>query len=572
MTINIYAILLILSAGAIFALITLGRKQNITIYLLLFVTIFISIMGQYTISVASSIEVALVGHRIHYIGATFAPPCILFCIAKLCKIKVPKPFYFGLILSSIVILYLSYNIDSQTIYYSNFNIETEYNMTYINKEYGPVHFIYPLFLIGNILAIIGLVLYSHIWKRDVSRKVSLLLFILSFFSVSLYFTEKILDTSIVLHTIAYIISELIILILIRRIGMYEISDSISRSIEENSTYGYVIFDNNLRYMGSNTTANVFLPELNNLHVDEKLSETDTPIIYNKLKRWFDNPRNNFSVSIEIDDRILRCNTKKLNFGSSTNNIGYYIELIDTTQQHKYLELLNSYNSTLEEEVAQKTDRIEMLQDKLILGMSDMIENRDNNTGGHVKRTSLAIRIFTDELKKHADKLGINEQFLKNIAKAAPMHDLGKIAVDDRILRKPGKFTPEEFEEMKTHSKKGAKIISQILDGIDDKDFYEIAVNVAHYHHEKYNGQGYPNGLAGKSIPIEARIMALVDVFDALVSKRCYKEKMNFDDAFTIIKESIGSHFDPELGELFLKCRLRLENFYIGIEENDNEQT
>ncbi len=98
MTINFYAILLILSAGAIFALITLGRKQNISIYLLLFGTIFISIMGQYTISVASSLEVALVGHRIHYIGAAFTPPCILFCIAKLCKIKIPKPFYFGLIL------------------------------------------------------------------------------------------------------------------------------------------------------------------------------------------------------------------------------------------------------------------------------------------------------------------------------------------------------------------------------------------------------------------------------------------------------------------------------------------
>ena len=149
-----------------------------------------------------------------------------------------------------------------------------------------------------------------------------------------------------------------------------------------------------------------------------------------------------------------------------------------------------------------------------------------------------------------------------------MHDLGKIAVQDVILRKPGKFSSVEFEEMKTHSEKGAKIVTQMLDGLEDKDFFDIAVNIAHYHHEKWNGKGYPSKLAGKAIPIEARIMALVDVFDALVSKRCYKEKMNFDDAFHIIEESLGTHFDPDLGELFLKCRLRLEQFYNGIEEKE----
>ena len=237
-----------------------------------------------------------------------------------------------------------------------------------------------------------------------------------------------------------------------------------------------------------------------------------------------------------------------------------------------MKLLNSYNSSLEKEVAAKTERIELLQDKLILGMSDMIESRDSNTGGHVKRSSLAIRIFLEELRKHKDKYDFDEQFLKNIIKAAPMHDLGKIGVDDRILRKPGKFTPEEFEEMKTHSSKGAKIVKQILDGVEDSDFCEIAINIAHFHHEKWNGQGYPRGLKGTDIPIEARIMALVDVFDALVSKRCYKEKMNFDDAFHIIGESLGSHFDPDLGEIFLKCRLPLENFYIQMEDEENEQS
>lgn len=150
-------------------------------------------------------------------------------------------------------------------------------------------------------------------------------------------------------------------------------------------------------------------------------------------------------------------------------------------------------------------------------------------------------------------------------KAAPMHDLGKIAVDDRVLRKPGSFTPEEFEEMKKHSEKGAEIVTQILDGVNDEEFVAIARNITHYHHEKWNGQGYPEQLSGIDIPLEARIMALADVFDALVSKRCYKEKMDYDKAFEIIEESLGSHFDPELGKLFLKCRENLEAYYDSVE-------
>ena len=142
-----------------------------------------------------------------------------------------------------------------------------------------------------------------------------------------------------------------------------------------------------------------------------------------------------------------------------------------------------------------------------------------------------------------------------------MHDLGKIAVDDSILRKPGKFTPEEYEKMKKHAAEGAVIVKKILDETNDKDFERIAVNVAHYHHEKWNGEGYPEHLKGTEIPLEARIMALADVFDALVSKRYYKDAYSYDDAFKIIEESIGSHFDPELGRIFLSVRPKLEELY-----------
>ena len=142
-----------------------------------------------------------------------------------------------------------------------------------------------------------------------------------------------------------------------------------------------------------------------------------------------------------------------------------------------------------------------------------------------------------------------------------MHDLGKIAIDDAVLRKPGKYTDEEFSQMKKHAEEGAKIVENILQGVEDDSFVQIAKNIAHYHHEKWNGKGYPLGLAGENIPIEARIMALADVFDALVSKRCYKEAFSYDKAFCIIEESLGEHFDPELGRIFVECRPELEALY-----------
>ena len=133
-----------------------------------------------------------------------------------------------------------------------------------------------------------------------------------------------------------------------------------------------------------------------------------------------------------------------------------------------------------------------------------------------------------------------------------------------ILRKPGKFEPHEYEQMKKHSAEGARIVRQVLSNVDDAEFVQIAVNVAHYHHEKWNGNGYPEGLKEKEIPIEARIMAFADVFDALVSKRCYKDSFTFDKAFEIIKNDLGNHFDPELGPVFLQCREKLENFYSSL--------
>jgi HD-GYP domain-containing protein (c-di-GMP phosphodiesterase class II) len=230
---------------------------------------------------------------------------------------------------------------------------------------------------------------------------------------------------------------------------------------------------------------------------------------------------------------------------------------------KLAEIRAKFNDELKKEVEEKTNHIEALNDSFILGMATMVESRDNSTGGHIRRTSDVVRILTDTIRS-GEALQISDDFCKNLVKAAQMHDLGKISVDDDILRKPGRFTPEEFDKMKVHAAEGARVVHEILKDTDDTDFRVIAENVAHYHHERMDGSGYPEGLKGEEIPLEARIMAIADVYDALVSKRVYKDSYSFDRADQIILEGMGTQFDPGLKVYYETARPKLEEYYSNV--------
>ena len=256
--------------------------------------------------------------------------------------------------------------------------------------------------------------------------------------------------------------------------------------------------------------------------------------------------------------------KKLNQATKEMTDANYNVEVDVVSADDYGDLADSFNfmaSTLNE----KSQKIRSIQDSIIRGMAVMVEQRDNSTGGHINRTSDCVRVFIDYLQQ-TNKMSLSPHFCDSIIKAAPMHDLGKIAVDDAVLRKPGRFTDEEYTKMKEHAAAGKDIVEKVLSEVDDEEFKNIAINVAHYHHEKWNGQGYPNGISGEDIPIEARIMALADVFDALVSKRCYKDSLSYDRAFDIISNDLGTHFDPNIGKYFLECRPQLEALYNSYED------
>ena len=207
------------------------------------------------------------------------------------------------------------------------------------------------------------------------------------------------------------------------------------------------------------------------------------------------------------------------------------------------------------EMKHKTEMLSLLQSGLIMILADMVENRDQSTGDHIRKTAAYAKIVMEKMREmgyHKEEL--TDQFISDVVKSAPLHDIGKIQVSDAILNKPGKLTDEEFEKMKKHTLAGKKIIEQTISTMPEADYLKEAMNLTTYHHEKWNGQGYPCGLAGEEIPLSARVMAVADVFDALVSKRCYKEPYPFEKAMSIIEESSGSHFDPQIVEAFLASK------------------
>ena len=229
-----------------------------------------------------------------------------------------------------------------------------------------------------------------------------------------------------------------------------------------------------------------------------------------------------------------------------------------------------WSRRLQVEVDRKTEHIRQMHDRLIMDMAIMVESRDNSTGGHIRRTSQGVKILLSEMSQ-AEFPELTEQFRKNLIKAAPMHDLGKIAVPDEILRKPGRFTPEEYEKMKDHAAKGASIVHKVLKDTDDEAFHVMAETIAQFHHERWDGKGYPDGLKGEDIPLEARIMAVADVYDALVSKRVYKERMPFEKADQIMLEGMGSQFAPEMEEVYRRARPKLEAYYLEEERKEAEK-
>jgi len=215
--------------------------------------------------------------------------------------------------------------------------------------------------------------------------------------------------------------------------------------------------------------------------------------------------------------------------------------------------LRRYQKSLEDLVQEKVKEISASQMSTIFALSKLAESRDQDTGRHIERVQILCKLLAERLSRESRYAGaIDETFINYIYNASPLHDIGKVAIADNVLLKPGKLTPEEFEVMKTHTVVGAATMQAVNNLYPGNAFIGMGISIARSHHERWDGKGYPDGLAGENIPLESRIMAVTDVYDAIRSKRCYKECIPRSRNRELIEAGSGTQFDPVLVKIFLE--------------------
>lgn len=556
-----YSIIFVLSLimSGIYA--GIWRKRFSAFITLIFAFVPVTCLGYYILAFSKTIPEAIIGIKISYLGV-FIHIFLMYAIFNLCNLNIKKWLRLLLLAITTTFFLFSLTIGSFGLFYKDLTGELIDNQLILHKSYGIVHTLYYIQIVIYMIITICGTFYAIRKKNDVSRHNLHLMLACEMIPILIFFTGRLAHLQVDLLPLAYISCEIIMLIISRRIVLYDVTETVIETIAFNGKTGFVSFDDEFHYLGSNQFAKKIYPELAELKVDDsvlKNPELNKGII-SKVHEYIINPKKN-SFFKDFGKQIFQIDISKL-FDGRVNR-GYILYMQDDTKDQKYITLLNGYNDKLRDEVAQKTDHIVKMHNNLILGMATMVESRDNSTGGHIKRTSDVVAFLIEAIQKDKDEdsLQVSAEFCHNIVKAAPMHDLGKIAVDDEILRKPGRFSPQEFEKMKAHAAEGARIVHEILKGTDDLAFHLLAENVAHYHHERWDGSGYPEGLKGEEIPLEARIMAIADVYDALVSKRVYKDPMSFEEADSIMMESFGKHFDKRLEKYYLIAKPKLEEYY-----------
>lgn len=565
---SIYTFSFILSFIYLFMLVSVFRNRLSSYFILLFASILLTNFGYMQMSDAETLKMALFANQTTYLGGSFTSFFLFMCLADLCKTKIKMWFQTLLIFYGGILFFFVSSVGVIDLYYKNVSLAHNFGVYILQKEYGPLHILYPLYMIITMAGGYFIIIKSFFNGKAVSYKNSILLMVTMTLTLATYLIEKFSGWGIPLVPIAYDIGQTIVIFLLFRISMYDVGLISSDVLVETTISGIVCFDSKGIFLGADDAASTWFPEIQELKIDFGFDRNRSDFL-EQIGKWIFDEVSDKPVLIQRGEQYFWIEHKTQK--EKTSKKIHCIFIRDDTEDQKHHLEMKAINDNLEKIVYEKTKKMRRIQNDIIRSMAITVENRDSNTGGHIQRTSDVVRIFSNHLMetgKFSDRF-TDERFRATV-RAAYLHDFGKIAIPDRILNKPGRFDPDEYEEMKKHSEKGAAIVKKILTHSEDRTFKEIAENVAHYHHEKWNGLGYPDQISGENIPFEARIMALADVFDALVSTRVYKSAMSFDDAFTIIKEDAGEHFDPELAAEFLACRNEIEEFYNSCNERESD--
>lgn len=563
MLVAYFATLCVIAAINVILQYRVNSKQN-GHYSLLFFSVFISCLGHLMLALSSGRDEAVLANKMIYAGTIFLPLFTFDASLSVCKIRIPAWTHDLFMLVVFIIFGMSLTVGFNDFYYKSIEyiqIEGAGNYT---AEYGIGHAIFNCLMVGYVVCNVSLIAYAFLKKKNVSFNSLIALSLIEIVSILSFFTSRFFEYDTLIMPAVYVFAQFALLYICFRVKRYDVEQFISQVLEGRNTDSFVLVTSKYNYLGCNEVAFETFPNLKKCRIDYRFPNNSR--LNRLLIVWI----KEMSRDVFIPEKKFKKADKFYKIRYSEHPLSkrekvFMFKIEDETAIHNYINMLGADNVRLEQMLKDNDSQIRTLQEQMLVGMAHMVENRDSNTGSHIKRSSNVVSILVDYLRKK-DRRRLPDFFYDTLITAAPMHDIGKIAVDDRILRKPGRFTPEEYEEMKSHSEKGAMIVENLLTSVETPEFVQIVCNVTRYHHERYDGGGYPNKLKGEDIPYEARIMAVADVYDALVSQRCYKDAMSFDKAYTIVVEGMGSQFDPSLKECFEACRAKLEAYYRGLKE------
>lgn len=514
-----------------------------TILLMLLYASLINIIG-YTLEMeASDKTLAIQALKMSYVGKPFVVYYMFAFVMEYCGVsikKVQSTIYYSI---CIFIACLVYSNDYHNLFYSSISYTYDGIFPHMILKHGVLYNIYTLFLLYYFVIMIYVCVRKYrqnsagIIRNQVSVLIAIILFSCGSLLLFLFNVTNGYDST----AVAYIVCTFL---LNRLMLKYKLFDTLTLAKEEAVEYmsnGLIVVNvyGDMVYTNNEADKILFYLKMENKGIEylEDMANESKYIFINESKKFDVKSAGEEKIVYELSVRdILR----------NENNYGRMLVITDVTDNYYYTERLQN-------ELDKKTGEIVLIQRDIIASFATMIEARDGITGLHIKNTGNLVRALVNIMKEDPRYSQIiTEEYAQMTAAAAHLHDIGKISIPDRILQKQGKLTDEEFAIMKTHPVEGARILKGTIKELETNEYYQIAYDMALYHHEKYNGTGYPMGISGEEIPLTARIMAVADVYDALRSKRHYKDGFTKEKSMAIMEESKGSHFDENIVSIFLE--------------------
>ena len=544
-----YSLCLLITAAVFLLAVVRPPSQEQKLVLVITFFIFVIMFG-YWGSVNGKIvspDLLIFVTKIEYVGTCNIFAVLTLLLVRLFNIKMPRRLLRAQVALSLLLTLVAVTFDKHRLFFSSYHVELLHNESVLVKSYGAFHTVYIALLVLY-AAFFAAVMVRIMAKGSRHDKTM---------AAYLFIPVLLLSLSLVLERLgdmrrfsavpfALMLSSISIFFLLTLAHFGDIPDIAKEVVYDSIDDALVTVDSSLHLLQYNKKAAALFPFLAGMSIGDHISgrNGDFESVFSPVFGRTDAFPVDYRESGEIYQPLIRPVFAK----DSGRQQASILWLKNVTDER-------SYSKKLERDVTVQTNRILDMQNQMIIGFAKLVENRDMVTGKHLERTRSYVLVIGMMLLKNGQYADlIDYRWVDTLSKVAPLHDVGKVSIPDGILNKPARLTPDEFDMMKKHTVYGARILETTLKNCVDDEYYRMAMEVARSHHERWDGKGYPDGLSGEQIPLSARVMAVADVFDALVTQRPYKPPFPLEQAFKMIEEDSGSHFDPVVVRAFLDTK------------------